>query len=126
VRVAAEGGVSRLVTADDLVARMRRRYPHHLARLTEPYLFNRADYAASGTAPFVAAPVFDLTDPGAPTVLYNRSSPAPAATPEQPGGCRVTDTELAAAAGSPAPRPGRWPAAAGCGPATWSGKVRFR
>jgi hypothetical protein len=73
VRVAAEGGVSRLVTADDMVARMRGRYPHHLARLTEPYLFNRADYAASGTAPFVAAPVFDLTDPGAPTVLYNRS-----------------------------------------------------
>jgi hypothetical protein len=73
VRTAAEGGVSRIVTADDMVAEMRRRHPRQLARLTEPFLFNRADYVAAGTAPVVSTRVFDLSDPNAPTVLYNRA-----------------------------------------------------
>jgi Taurine catabolism dioxygenase TauD, TfdA family len=73
VRTAPDGGVSRLVTADDLVAELRRRYPQHLQRLREPFLFNRADYVDPSDAPYVAAPILDFDDPDAPTVLYNRA-----------------------------------------------------
>jgi hypothetical protein len=73
VRVATGGGVSRIVTAEDLIDQVRRRFPHQLARLTEPFVFNRADYVGPHDIPFVSAPVFDLGDPDAPTVLYNRA-----------------------------------------------------
>jgi len=68
VRAAARGGLSRIVTVDDLTSELERRYPEAHVRLTRPFWFSRAEYVPPGTPPVISAPV--LADAG---VLYNRA-----------------------------------------------------
>jgi Taurine catabolism dioxygenase TauD, TfdA family len=73
VRTAARGGLSRIITADDLKSELEHRHPKAYARLIRPFWFSRAEYVRPPTPPVVSAPI--LTDAGEPgiSVLYNRA-----------------------------------------------------
>lgn len=68
VRAATRGGLSRIVTVDDMTTELEQRDPQALARLRRPFWFSRAEYVRPGSPPVVSAPVF--ADAG---VLYNRA-----------------------------------------------------
>ncbi len=73
VRPATRGGLSQIVTVDDLTRELERCHPEASARLRRPFWFSRAEYAHSASAPVVSAPVLTGTGRASASVLYNRA-----------------------------------------------------
>lgn len=78
IRAASRGGLSRIITVNDLTRELEQRHPEAYARLMRPFWFSRAEYVRPGTPPVISAPVFaDTVFAGTgqadPSVLYNRA-----------------------------------------------------
>lgn len=73
VRAAPRGGLSRIVTVDDLTRELERRNPEAHVRLMRPFWFSRAEYVPPGAPPVISAPVLADSGEGGVSVLYNRA-----------------------------------------------------